>query len=373
MFVSSVVAGCTVSETLDLFAKGKQKQFNPCTWSAASEDAKTPVDNYSTEGGRPRMRAKSSSYCQGHKKRTFWSSIQNCEDRNSSSDDDMQDESEPIDYWPVDESVSEQLGCSDVKLMSESNLTSLVESDIQHDRSRHSMVELLDELQGKRRDPHFKCKMGGKRKGKMGQHTVIRSVSSSGKDIISDEEPCEVMDSGSSTDNEDKTQNPELAVVEYKRRTMADKFQEAFGSSVDDGRSSFGVLSKSSSNGVFGRLQQVLQRQKEREMEFKNLQIDIWPKGEARCLDVKILSRSYDAKLIVCQCSLLENEESSLENPQRGNFGKMWRIIFSPRVCGDVDLEVANLVRVHPPWKEVQVLRGGEIIILATYYSQIYT
>ena len=31
--------------------------------------------------------------------------------------------------------------------------------------------------------------------------------------------------------------------------------------------------------------------------------------GEARCLDVKILSRSYDAKLIVCRCSLLENEE----------------------------------------------------------------
>ena len=36
----------------------------------------------------------------------------------------------------------------------------------------------------------------------MGQHTVIRGVSSSGKDIMSDEEPCEVMDSGSSTDNE---------------------------------------------------------------------------------------------------------------------------------------------------------------------------
>jgi len=36
----------------------------------------------------------------------------------------------------------------------------------------------------------------------MGQHTVIRGVSSSGKDIMSDEEPCEVMDSESSTDNE---------------------------------------------------------------------------------------------------------------------------------------------------------------------------
>uniref|UniRef100_A0A7C9DKM8 Uncharacterized protein n=1 Tax=Opuntia streptacantha TaxID=393608 RepID=A0A7C9DKM8_OPUST len=202
LFVRSVIAGCTVSETLDLHAKGKQKQYNPCTWSAADEDVKRPVDDYSAMGGRPTMRAESSSPCKGRKNQAFLSSIQKCEDRYSSSDDDLQDEPETVDYWPVDESVSEHLGCSGVRQISESNLRSLVESDIQHDCSRHSMVELLDELRGKRRNAHFKCKMGRRRKGKMGQHTVIRSVSSSGKDIMSDEEPCEVMDSGSSTDNE---------------------------------------------------------------------------------------------------------------------------------------------------------------------------
>jgi hypothetical protein len=32
------------------------------------------------------------------------------------------------------------------------------------------------------------------------------------------------------------------------------------------------------------------------------------------------------------------------------NGGRKTTIIFNPRVCSDVDLEVGNSIRIHPPW-----------------------
>ncbi|KAH7578390.1 hypothetical protein JRO89_XS01G0375800 [Xanthoceras sorbifolium] len=46
-------------------------------------------------------------------------------------------------------------------------------------------------------------------------------------------------------------------------------------------------------------------------------------------------------------------------------------VIFNARICCDVDLEVGNLIRIHKPWKEVQVSGNDESIILSTYFSQI--
>lgn len=96
---------------------------------------------------------------------------------------------------------------------------------------------------------------------------------------------------------------------------------------------------------------------------------------EASCIDVKILSRFFEAKLTVCNCSLVENEESSQQGESYQILKECRRrlntVIFSSRACGDVELEVANLIRIHPPWKEVQVTGSDKIIILATYFSQM--
>ncbi|KAK7327782.1 hypothetical protein VNO77_21873 [Canavalia gladiata] len=46
-------------------------------------------------------------------------------------------------------------------------------------------------------------------------------------------------------------------------------------------------------------------------------------------------------------------------------------VIFSPRVCNNVHLEVGNLIRIHPPWKEVQV--GNDNIIMCTYFSEMFS
>ncbi|KAK9726274.1 hypothetical protein RND81_05G203100 [Saponaria officinalis] len=255
--------------------------------------------------------------------------------------------------------------------MSKSRLALPVGAVMQHDDSKCSMVERLDHLQGKNNRPYRKCETGAKRKQKIRRHDMIKNLPS-WNNLMSDEDTGELMDSGSSTDTEVISQNPKRVIIESGRKTMADKFQEAFGSAQVLDRISPLMAQKLSSTGLFGRLQQVMRLQKEQDTEFlKKQQIEVWPKDEARCIDVKILSRSFDAKLTVCHCSLLENEESSVQNPHQENFHKTWTVIFNSRVCGDVDLEVGNLIHIHPPWKEVQVLRCGEIIILATYFSQV--
>ncbi|TKY47872.1 hypothetical protein E2542_SST29933 [Spatholobus suberectus] len=97
--------------------------------------------------------------------------------------------------------------------------------------------------------------------------------------------------------------------------------------------------------------------------------------GELGCIDVKIISRFHDGKLTVCHCSFGKYTKNFLlqDNSKGMGFGgsesSQSTIIFSPRVCNDVDLEVGNLIRIHPPWKEVQV--GNDNIILCTYFSEI--
>ncbi|MCI01621.1 hypothetical protein A2U01_0022648 [Trifolium medium] len=52
-----------------------------------------------------------------------------------------------------------------------------------------------------------------------------------------------------------------------------------------------------------------------------------------------------------------------------GSKGGQRTIIFNPRVCDNVDLEVGSLIRIYPPWKKVQV--GNDTIILCSYFSEI--
>ncbi|XP_021763099.1 uncharacterized protein LOC110727840 [Chenopodium quinoa] len=385
IFSKSIKEGNNVSEMLDLYTKGNEKQYEPCTSSEVDKEARR-MDQLSERarwstchpfnsknknlGGRCKIKKKSSSL--QLQKQADLRSVWKDKDLNSSSDDEILDKAEPSGYQPIDKICPVLLGGSDAGT---SSLALPLEAAIEHDNHRRSMAELLDNLQGNTSNPIFKPKKGSRRKGR-GKCTVIRSMTLLGKDLVSDEDPCEVMHSGSSTDNEDNAQNLALAIVESGRKSMADKFQEAFDcASVVDKRPSFTTL-KQSSTGLFGRLQHIMQHQKEQDGDFlKKVQNEVWPKDEARCIDVKILSRFFDAKLSVCSCSLIENEESSLQNPQpqQENFGKIWTIIFNSRVCGDVNLEVGNLIRIYPPWKEVQVLKGGEIIILTLYFSQIHT
>ncbi|KAL9228173.1 hypothetical protein vseg_003781 [Gypsophila vaccaria] len=384
--LKSVADGDNVSVALNLYARGKEKQTESCTQSAiyknsmrlnpSTETAGCSTDHpfyvkekNPSKGGRRKSVAGSSSHVEPYKKGMSWFLAQTDKDCNSISSDELLYESDAINSCPNEKTSHFEDSHDEI---SKSRLALPVGAVMRHDDARCSMVELLDHIQGKNSRSYQKCETGVKKKSKIRRNGVIRNLPSSTNNFVSDEDADEFMSSGSSTDTEVTSQNLKPVVTESGRKTMADKFQEAFGSAPVLNRNSPLTGQKLLSTGLFGRLQHVMQCQKEQDAEFlKNQHIEVWPKDEAKCIDVKILSRSFDAKLTVCLCSLLENEESSVQNPHQESFQKTWTIIFNSRVCGDVDLEVGNLIRVHPPWKEVQVLRCGEIIILATYFSQV--
>ncbi|XP_014523697.1 uncharacterized protein LOC106779986 isoform X2 [Vigna radiata var. radiata] len=159
-----------------------------------------------------------------------------------------------------------------------------------------------------------------------------------------------------------------------KTQTMTERFLEALGTSSVITEETHVGAHNSLSDGLSGRLQQMMLKEKETDMDFwKKLKAGARPDSQLGCFDVKIISRYHDGKLTVCHCSFGKCRENFLlqDNYEGMEFGgsksSHSTIIFSPRVCNNVDLVVGNVIRIHPPWKEVQV--GNDNIILCTYFS----
>lgn len=120
-------------------------------------------------------------------------------------------------------------------------------------------------------------------------------------------------------------------------------------------------------------MQRVIQIEKERELA----QLKISSAGtldERLYIYVRILSRSMEAKLTVCTCTSIGDGEDSLLNSlqmKMRNAERTLTIIFNSKMCSNVNLEVGNVIRLHPPWKEVQVTRKDAAVILCSYYSQV--
>ncbi|CAA6671417.1 unnamed protein product [Spirodela intermedia] len=233
--------------------------------------------------------------------------------------------------------------------MKESSETELAHSaqEIQHKFSASSMTELLEKLT------------------KKAQHHPMVLTAKERRERPKKEQP-EFM-----TPLDPPTMKMQGASG-VKGQTMAGLFQEIFTVSAADVEGL--PLSTRAATGYYGRLQQIMQRDKDRHMKFvKQLH------NQSRGIDVKILSRVLDAKSIVCRCLFCGKITECIESSQTGNNRQMPEeigetteriIIFSSKICGNVELEVGNLICIYPPWKEVQI-REDDIIILCTYFSQI--
>ncbi|KAH1214803.1 hypothetical protein GmHk_13G036083 [Glycine max] len=206
--------------------------------------------------------------------------------------------------------------------------------------------------------------------------------------VIDSEDSPESVDSESSSDKEVSDQHMKITFPGKKMQTIAERFEEALGTSSVITEGTHVGAPNSLRPGIFGKLQHMMLKVKETDMEFwKKLQPEARPDGELGCIDVKIISRYRDGKLTVCHCSFGKYTEVKLflqnfllqDNSKGMRFGgsecSQSTIIFSPRVCNNVDLEVGSLIRIHPPWfwfldrKEVQA--GNDNVILCTYFSEI--
>ncbi|GMI73765.1 hypothetical protein like AT1G02960 [Hibiscus trionum] len=235
----------------------------------------------------------------------------------------------------------------------------------EHGTLEHSIVEVHEDFSGEEEN---------QARGKRVQATLRRSICSLGDSPIESEDLYEPFSGGTSSDDEAGCQNLELVIPEIKKHTISDKFQEALGSTSSlsaEGTSipRLGVFS----TGLFGKLHQVMQQENEIDMDFlTKLQIGATFKNEPSSITVKIVSRYLDAKLTVCYCAFVKIIEgfSQPESPKiLENEGRKVTIIFYQRICANVDLEIGNLICIHPPWKEVDVTGNGEKVILSIYFS----
>ncbi|XP_038983018.1 uncharacterized protein LOC103701934 isoform X3 [Phoenix dactylifera] len=231
-----------------------------------------------------------------------------------------------------------------------------------------SISELLDNLQDKDVQSNGASNLlmkDVKTKNRGGHFAGKRMLPNLGTRTLDNEDPLEVIGGGVSSEDEAVDRNNlSLATQKSKEPTMTDLFQEAFSSSTVEGP--LFPTSRLAGTGYHGRLQQIMQIEKDKHLEFlKQLQTGQSPLSGSTCINVQILSRSLEAKLTVCHCLLDENKSSSCGKgshkctDDRGTLRQT--VIFSSKICDNVELDVGNLVHIHPPWKEVQVIASRGI------------
>ncbi|EOX95000.1 Uncharacterized protein TCM_004584 isoform 1 [Theobroma cacao] len=344
-------------------------------WSIVTKEAESLIQwDKNVSGAKSKMRPRFSFGSQPHKG-ISWPALSSNDNDVSTKADEVPGKLKASYHGSVDHSIPELL--EDIHGKEEKQLE-IVSPDVEvsgHGFIEHSMAELLDELQDNTSLLRGNSKMGCRARGKRIQAALKRSICSLGDRSIESEDLHELFSGGSSSNDEDDYQNLELAIPEMKKPTISDKFQEALGAtSLSDEGASF-TRPRAFSTGLFGKLQQVMEREKETDTLFlKKLQNGASLKNEPSCITVKIVSRYLDAKLTVCHCSFVKIIEGfwQPESPKiLENEGQKGTVIFNQRICGNVDLEIGNLICIHPPWKEVDIMGQGENIILSTYFSEI--
>ncbi|PKA48967.1 hypothetical protein AXF42_Ash019505 [Apostasia shenzhenica] len=325
--------------------------------------------------GGQRGRAKAKFAVRSQLKNYDFSSscILNNEDRNS-EEDDIEG---PVN-WDIHKLVNlENPVVQRLEKDIQEEITKLVDKPVicEDQDGAPSIVDRLEDLQ-KSKDPSIgKTMVIENIKGQELEVSCSkRMLFDLGDGMLDDEDSPEF--SGSDTSCEDELSNCQehrsLTTQSAKGQTMTDLLQEAFNKFMEER----GALPrrKQSGFGYHGRLQQVMQLEKDGHMKYlKQLHNSL---SESEFIDVTVLSRVLEAKLTVCQCLLGENiTRLKYDDNQKNIFGQgtmKKTIIFSQKICSNVELEIGNLVRVYSPWKEVHV-NGEETIMLCTYFSVGHT
>jgi len=123
--------------------------------------------------------------------------------------------------------------------------------------------------------------------------------------------------------------------------------------------------------GYHGRMQQIMQMEKDRHAEFLR-QFNI-EQGDSKGIIVQIVSRSLEGKLTVCCCLFQEKSNSTIRSDASTdhamNESRTKRtIIFSPKICDNVDLLVGNIIRIFPPWYASNSFMCSLCLLVARIY-----
>ncbi|CAB4281533.1 unnamed protein product [Prunus armeniaca] len=345
-------------QKVDVHSIGKED--GSYTWSAASKEVEELMRsneknscssshssylklNKSSKGVKGKGKPKFSFRFPSHKEGHSWLSVY--KDDNDVSFK-VQELPERLDYRPEENSDAELLEDIQVEEENQLEIVPFEVNEHGHGCIEQSMAELLDGLQDKTTMARGSSKMYSRKRCKRGQ-PVVKRVPPLGDRLIDSESSPEHLGPESPSDSEADDQILKLDKPEVKRQTLVDRFQEALSDRA------LVTVPKTLRIGLFGQLQQVIQSEKESDMEFlKNIENGANQK-EPSCIDVKICSRHLDAKLTVCHCSFGNNLKSLPRSESPKHMLKeetTQTVIFNPRVCNDVDLDAGKWIRIHAPW-----------------------
>ncbi|KAK3007861.1 hypothetical protein RJ639_014590 [Escallonia herrerae] len=427
------------SETIQkvfLPKSGSITKNGACTWSAATREAEELVHlignagcsssndvsakaNRSAKGGKGK-KPKFSFHFQSRKNDHPSAVKIRDETHMSSTVFPLQEVTESVDHRNREHSMSEILEFFQEGKVEQSEICALpTEKALRNDNRRHFIVEVQENNGLRIRNFRevssqlsislafmglcFKADLlflqGNVTKGGRTRLVLRRNASQMSDRNMDDDVTLEDFVSGPSSDDEDD-RGLKLIIPEPKTKSMADQFQEVLGAySLNEAGVVF-ALPGQPSTGLYGKLQQVMQSEKERDMEFlKSSHAEVCLNDVGSCIDVRIMSKHLEAKLNVCSCSvagddevymwtlsihskLLVHESLLLCPSQQGSQwmdnhkmrlesgGRTLTVIFSLRSCSDIELEVGKVIRIHPPWKEVAIVGKDETIILSTYFTQ---
>ncbi|CAM0944568.1 unnamed protein product [Alopecurus aequalis] len=208
-----------------------------------------------------------------------------------------------------------------------------------------SVAELLEDLQDRSgtsvRTPFPFHQRSRAKEGKPKVPTSgNKTLALLGQSNLDDEEPSQhvIGETSSEDEVEDTVQhNLNMVTKDVKGKTMTDLFQEAF-SATDMHVTA--PPRRSTGAGYYGRMQQIMQMEKDRHVEFSR-QCNKAPDylGGSKGVTVQILSRSLEGKLTVCLCLLKEKSnlpitsKVSTDCDMDGSSSKR-TIIFSPKERG---------------------------------------
>ncbi|KAF8643120.1 hypothetical protein HU200_066993 [Digitaria exilis] len=226
-------------------------------------------------------------------------------------------------------------------------------------KSNLSVAELLEDLQGRSSSSvgtalQLHQHMGAKDWKPKLPTFEEKPLANMGERSIDSEDPREHIIDGTSSEEENVTEK-HLALVnkDVKQQTMADLFQEVFNPTIME----VAVLPmRSTGAGYHGRMQQIMQMEKYRHAEFlRQLNIEQGCLGDSKGLTVQIMSRSLEGKLTVCHCLFEEKSNSTIRSeastdPATNESRTKRTVIFSPKICDNVNLLVGNIIHIFPPW-----------------------
>ncbi|KFK42656.1 hypothetical protein AALP_AA1G022900 [Arabis alpina] len=297
-------------------------------------------------------------------------------------DDDMAIEEDPIAECPHDfDEISEtRLGVTDMAIEEDPIADSPHDFDeisenrqditdmaieVQNRCIEEAISKLVDNPTEKIRVAKRSSKTYRRREGRRSKF-AHKGSSSIVQDSATDDELPGPMDSGSSTDDEANYQISVPNISNQKKQFVGDRFDEAIkASSLSKEGLLFGSPKLSGGSSLYGKLQQIMKQEKETEMEItKKFQGGFKQADGSSYVDVRILSTHLEAKLVVCKCSIIDLSGDSLLAKESET-----TIIFSPKVCVDVYIEIGSFIRLYAPWKEMEMKNTNEVIILSSYFS----